>query len=262
MTPSSRTSRREVTVIAPVAEDAERQPLDHMRVGLCGWTVSMPAYVAKFDVVEVQHTFYEPPSDSLLARWRNRVPPGFEFTMKAWQMVTHESRSPTYRRLKQPLPEALHGQVGGFRMTPPVLDAWARTLECARVLNARAVLLQCPRSFTPTDDNVSRMRTFVGTVERPEGLLLWEPRGAWPSSLVAYLCADLGLVHVVDPMQGETMTPEHTYYRLHGTTGMRHVHTDGELRKVRDLVRGRPSPYVMFNNLGRAADASRFLLLE
>jgi uncharacterized protein YecE (DUF72 family) len=62
-------------------------------------------------------------------------------------------------------------------------------------------------------------------------------------------------------MQTETVTPEQTYYRLHGTTGMRHVHTDEELRRLRDLVDGRPSPYVLFNNLPRAGDAERFLAL-
>ena len=82
-----------------------------------------------------------------------------------------------------------------------------------------------------------------------------------PRQLLTELCAELDLVHVVDPMQTETVTPEQTYYRLHGTTGSRHVHTDDELRRLRDLVDGRPSPYVMFNNLPRAGDAERFLAL-
>jgi GNAT superfamily N-acetyltransferase len=79
--------------------------------------------------------------------------------------------------------------------------------------------------------------------------------------LLAELCAELDLVHVVDPMQTETVTPDQTYYRLHGTTGSRHVHTDDELRRLRDLVDGRPSPYVMFNNLPRTGDAERFRAL-
>ena len=77
-----------------------------VRVGLCGWKVSRSSYVRRFPVVEVQHTFYEPPADAVLARWRTRVPASFEFTIKAWQVVTHESNSPTYGRLKHPLPEA------------------------------------------------------------------------------------------------------------------------------------------------------------
>ena len=230
-----------------------------MRVGLCGWTVSQASYVRLFSLVEVQHTFYDPPPDGLLARWRGGVPPGFEFTMKAWQLITHESGSPTYRRLKQPLADSARGQVGAFRSTTPVFAAWNRTLECARVLRATAVLLQCPRSFRPTADNVSRLRTFLSAVERPDARLLWEPRGAWPPSLISELCRDLDLVHVVDPMQTETVTPKQTYYRLHGTTGPRHVHTRDELRRLRDLVDGRPSPYVLFNNMPRVGDAERFL---
>jgi len=62
-------------------------------------------------------------------------------------------------------------------------------------------------------------------------------------------------------MQSETVTPKHTYYRLHGTSGLRHVHTNDELRRLRDLVDGRPSPYVMFNNLPRAGGGERFLAM-
>jgi uncharacterized protein YecE (DUF72 family) len=232
-----------------------------VRVGLCGWTMSQAAYVRRFPLVEVQHTFYDPPPDAVLARWRAAVPPRFEFTMKAWQLITHESGSPTYRRLRRPLPEEARGQVGAFRLTAPVLAAWQRTLECAHVLRATAVLLQCPKSFRPTPENVARMRAFLSAVERPDAALLWEPRGAWPAPLLAELCRDLDLVHVVDPMQTETVTPERTYYRLHGTTGTRHVHSDEELRRLGDLVAGRPTPHVLFNNMPRAADAARFLAL-
>ena len=232
-----------------------------VRVGLCGWTVSQASYVRRFRLVEVQLTFYEPPANAVLERWRAQVPADFEFTIKAWQVVTHESGSPTYRRLKQPLPDSARGQVGAFRTTTPVLAGWQRTLECARLLRATAVLLQCPRSFRPTADNVGRLRAFLTQVERPAGRLLWEPRGDWPTHLLTELCAELDLVHVVDPMQTETVTPDQTYYRLHGTTGSRHVHTDDELRRLRDLVDGRPSPYVLFNNIPRPGDAERFLAL-
>src|SRR5687768_2259925 len=86
-----------------------------VRVGLCGWTIAMSTYVRRFPLVEVQHTFYDPPADRLLARWRAQAPGRFEFTMKAWQLVTHESGSPTYRRLRRPLPEDHRGEVGAFR---------------------------------------------------------------------------------------------------------------------------------------------------
>lgn len=187
------------------------------------------------------------------------MPADFEFTIKAWQWVTHESTSPTYRRLKRPLLEEHRGQLGAFRSTSAVLQAWDRTLECARVLRATAVLLQCPKSFRPTAENVARMTAFLSTVPRPKGRLLWEPRGQWPTSLLDEICRDHRLVHVVDPMHNETVTPEQTYYRLHGTSGPRHVHTAQELRRLYDLVIDRESPYVLFNNMPRVVDAERFL---
>jgi len=228
-------------------------------VGLCGWTVAQSRYVREFTLLEVQQTFYEPPTDVLLEKWRSTVPSSFEFTMKAWQVVTHEGTSPTYRRMKHELPPESRAQLGGFRLTEPVLRGWERTLQCARILGASAVLLQCPRSFTPTTDHVSRMRAFLETVQRPDAQLIWEPRGNWPDALLAELCRDLELVHAVDPMQRDTVTPDHTYFRLHGTSGSRHVHSDDELRRLRDLVDGRPSAYVLFNNLPRVGDAERFV---
>ncbi|MEA2519462.1 MAG: hypothetical protein QOF49_1542 [Chloroflexota bacterium] len=237
--------------------------MTEIRVGLCGFSIAVDGYVREFPVVEVQQTFYEPPADRTLLRWRSAVPSSFEFTLKAWQLVTHERSSPTYRRLRRPLTEAERSQVGGFRTSPVVLEAWARTLACGRILGATAVLLQCPRSFVPTAVHVQRLRTFVGTVGREPGLrVLWEPRGPWPMDLVGELCEELDLVHVVDPFVGPTATPETPYFRLHGITGARHVYSDGELERLIGMVPSTDQPaYVLFNNIPRVADARRFVAL-
>lgn len=66
-----------------------------VKIGLCGSTMAMERYPLHFPVVEVQQTFYEPPSELLLRRWVAAMPPGFEFTLKAWQLITHASKSPT-----------------------------------------------------------------------------------------------------------------------------------------------------------------------
>jgi len=233
--------------------------MTEVRTGLCGFTMAFADYVREFRLVEVQQTFYEPPGDATLMRWRRQAPLRFEFTLKAWQLITHEASSPTYRRLRRPLSAEERRGCGSFRTTPVVLGAWGRTLECAALLRATAVLLQCPRSFKPTPENTDRMRAFFAAIPRPPAVrVLWEPRGPWPPDLVRALCHELDLVHVVDPLVDTTVTPEQTYFRLHGLTGARHVYTDAELAQVAALLPAAGTAYVLFNNLPRIGDARRF----
>jgi uncharacterized protein YecE (DUF72 family) len=232
-----------------------------VRLGLCGFTMAFDDYIREYSLVEVQQTFYEPPRDATMRRWRAQAPADFEFTIKAWQLITHDASSPTYRRLRTPMKGPDRPETGGFRTSPVVLRAWQRTLECAAILRATAILFQCPASFRPDDENIARMRTFFATVERPAGVrMLWEPRGPWPSDVVAEVCRDLHLVHVVDPFVSTTVTPEQTYFRLHGVTGARHVYTDAEVERLAEMLPDAPTypPYVLFNNLPRVDDARRF----
>jgi uncharacterized protein YecE (DUF72 family) len=241
------------------------RPGDHaIRIGLCGFTMSYEDYLHEYQLVEVQQTFYDPPRELTMRRWRAQAPSDFEFTIKAWQLITHDAASPTYRRLRTPLTAADRAAAGGFQLTPVVLRAWQTTLDCAALLRATAILFQCPASFRPTPENLDRMRAFFGSIYRPSGVrLLWEPRGPWPADVVAAACQQLGLVHVVDPFVSATVTPEQTYFRLHGTTGARHVYSDAELAQLAGMLPAAPSypAYVLFNNLPRIGDARRFRLI-
>ena len=109
-------------------------------IGCCGWAQAKTKYFAHFPVVELQSTFYEPPSVALARKWRSLAPAEFHFCMKAWQLITHTPTSPTYRRLKSRLSPAEHDLVGAFRPTDQVFLAWERTAEIAAALNARVVL--------------------------------------------------------------------------------------------------------------------------
>jgi uncharacterized protein YecE (DUF72 family) len=82
------------------------------RIGTSGWSYDhwrgvlyppglpphdrLSRYVAAFDTVEVNATFYRWPPDATFASWRRRLPAGFEFTVKAPRGLTHA------RRLDQP----------------------------------------------------------------------------------------------------------------------------------------------------------------
>lgn len=229
--------------------------------------MAMQRYPTHFPVVEVQQTFYEPPADALLQRWYDAMPARFEFTLKAWQLITHESKSPTYRRLKRALSSSERGSCGAFRDSAIVREALQRTLHCAKLLRARKVLFQSPASFRPEPENIARLRRFfrdVANNERPPNVrYFWEPRGkAWTerAPLAAELCAELELGYVVDPFVDPIPAGQApAYLRLHGVSGARHVYTDDELRRLASMTP--PGAYVFFNNIPRVGDAQRFVSL-
>lgn len=66
-----------------------------IKIGLCGFTIAMAEYPRRYPVVEVQQTFYQPPAEGVMSRWLAAMPAGFEFTIKAWQLITHPATSPT-----------------------------------------------------------------------------------------------------------------------------------------------------------------------
>ena len=52
-------------------------------------------YFSKFfNIVEVNSTFYNLPSEEIVINWYKRVPEGFRFIVKMWQKVTHELNDP------------------------------------------------------------------------------------------------------------------------------------------------------------------------
>jgi len=231
-----------------------------MKLGMCGFTIGAQAYYRQFRVVEVQQTFYDPPTPATLLRWRSDAPPDFEFTMKAWQVITHRATSNTYRRLRSEFPDAARAEAGGFRLNDTVLTAWLTTLDCALMLRATAILFQCPASFRPEHDNVNAMRRFFEAIDRPAGVrFVWEPRGPWPGDLVRDLCTDLDLIHAVDPFVRPSLTPEVIYWRLHGNRSHYANYTDDELRQIAEgLPNDDRDAYVLFNNIPRVQDVRRF----
>lgn len=49
-------------------------------------------YVTHFPTVEIDATFYATPRESVVAGWRQRTPPGFIFSAKFPQLITHEKK--------------------------------------------------------------------------------------------------------------------------------------------------------------------------
>jgi uncharacterized protein YecE (DUF72 family) len=232
-----------------------------VKLGMCGFTIGAAAYFKRFPVVEIQQTFYDPPALSTMEKWRAQAPDDFEFTMKAWQVITHRGTSSTYRRLKRPFSDRERAEAGEFHLNDTTLAAWATTLEAQRALRASAILFQCPASFKSTAQNVDAMRAFFAAIDRPKNVrLLWEPRGPWPDEVVRGLCEDLSLTHVVDPFIRPSLTPALRYWRLHGNKSAYASYTDDELRQIVAWIPRETDAltYVMFNNIPRVKDIARF----
>lgn len=227
-----------------------------IKVGCCGFPTAKDEYYRHFPVAEVQQTFYQPPRLSTLEKWRAEAPSGFEFTLKAWQLITHPARSPTYRRLREPVedPDA----AGSFQPTDTVRAGWERTRAAAGALGAAVVLFQCPASFTATDEHLANLRRFFRTIARDALTLVWEPRGDWPGALIGELCEELDLVHGVDPFRGLPVLGGRAYFRLHGRTGYRYRHDDSDLHRLAGWCGAYENGHVLFNNISMFEDALRF----
>ncbi len=222
-----------------------------VKVGCCGFPVSMREYFKRFEVVEVQKTFYKPPKPETAKKWREMARNSFEFTVKAFQVITHPPSSPTYRKAR------LKVENGGyFKPVSEVFDAWERTKEIAKVLRSKIVVFQTPRSFRESEENVRNMVEFFSSIDGGF-IFCWEPRG-WSSEKVREVCEELDLIHVVDPFVEESVYGELKYFRLHGFS-YRHRYSDDELKWLARKVSGGRECYTMFNNVHMLGDATRFI---
>jgi uncharacterized protein YecE (DUF72 family) len=240
-----------------IPEVACKKVTPALQVGTCGFGLVKEAYARAFSCVEIQHTFYQPPQIKTLERWRREMPSDFEFTLKAWQLITHDAKSPTYRRLKRKLSEAERQEVGYFRATAIVSEAWDITLASAKALGAKTILFQCPASFKQCEENISSMEKFFSSIDRQDLNLCWEPRGDWDAVVVRSICTTLRLCHVVDPLVGKTATPDKCYFRLHGRNGWSYQYETGELEELAAAL-SRKFGYVFFNNSKMTEDALKF----
>ena len=228
------------------------------RVGTCGFRRSKYEYADVLKCVEVQHTFYQPPMIKTLERSRAEMPDEFEFTLKAWQLITHAGSSPTYKRIRKKLTEKESEEAGSFKPTDTVWHGWETTLASAKALKARTILFQCPAKFTQSDENIANMRGFFKKIDRGDLNFAWEPRGPWDDKVVKKICKDLDLWHCVDPFDKRTVTPDECYYRLHGRTGWRYKYEEVELEELRYLLPEERLSYVFFNNIFMNEDAIAF----
>lgn len=230
-----------------------------VHVGCCGFPVARKSYYKTFKTVEIQQSFYQLPRAETAERWRLEAPRDFSFTLKAWQLITHEPTSPTYRRLRFKIASGKERHYGSFKPTEEVFAAWEATRRFALGLRAEMVLFQCPASFAPLERNKKNMARFFRGLRRDGLTLIWEPRGRWEDKEIMELCGELDLVHGVDPLKRPPLYGRLRYFRLHGMAGYRSRYDKRDLQRLREMCHG--EVYCFFNNSFMFEDAKRFLRL-
>jgi uncharacterized protein YecE (DUF72 family) len=233
-----------------------------LTVGCCGFGRAKSTYYHDFSAVEIQRTFYKLPNFGTAKKWRQEAPPDFVFTLKAWQLITHEPSSPTYRKAGIQIDPEQQNKYGGFRPTSQVWEAWEQTESIAEAAEAEVVLFQCPASFAPTGENIAHLREFFSAGRTSTATrkfrFAWEPRGEWPEETVRELCQELELIHCVDPLAATPLWGEPGYSRLHGLGGYRYRYTDEDLNRLKNILSADKGGYLFFNNISMYEDALRF----
>ena len=246
-------------------------------VGCCGFPMARSRYYRTFKTVEIQQTFYNLPTANTAMRWREEAPSDFIFNMKAWQVITHPPGSPTWRRLRSE-PPGNKKNYGLLKPTEENFSAWRRSLDIARILRARLIVLQTPPSFGYSDEHVNWVNIFFSraVIEANQlGVLVgWEPRGSWRDALetVKEIVCKHGVIHIVDPLRLDPVICEKQtvlYFRLHGLGGKevnyRYKYRDNDLvllaNKLSNYLethKDLEEVYVMFNNIYMLDDGIRF----
>jgi uncharacterized protein YecE (DUF72 family) len=279
-----------------------------VRVGTCSWTDAtlvnetdwyprrrmtaaerLAYYAAHFPIVEVDSTFYFPPTPELAATWVARTPPGFVMNVKAWSLFTGHATNP------QSLWPDLQSAVRPERRDRPRLyvghlepaaieECWARFHHALGPLHRAgrlgAVLFQYPPWFAPSGrsraaiaEAAARMTPYrvcvefrnarwLAPAETERTLAHLEATG------VAFVCVDepQGFASSVPPVVATTS--DLAVVRLHGrnaATWERHAGTAAErfayrysdeelaewVPRVSELARGATEVHVLFNNCYR-----------
>lgn len=242
-----------------------------VHVGCCGFCMARSKYYLNFNVVELQETFYDLPDIDKLSRYKLEAPQHFVFTMKAWQAITHPLDSPTWKKARFAPDKSLSDKYGFLRPTKEVFEAWEKTVEVAKALNVKVIVVQTPPSFGYTEKNYRNAVEFFSTVDVGDLVIGWEPRGTWIQHLdkVADIISRFNsVVHVVDPLKLlPAVDKPIAYFRLHGLglgdVNYGYKYTDKDLENLCGVVRrvliGNKDVYVMFNNVYMAQDAARFI---
>lgn len=236
-----------------------------VRIGTAGWRIpkelrdrfpdwgdrtQLWGYARVLDAVEINKTFYKLPMASTIEKWRDRVPSGFRFALKAPRAVTHDRR---LEETDEPLAE--------------FLDRASRLADRLGVL-----LFQLPPSLEFDREVAGRFLRELR--ERHRGAVVLEARHeSWFRPGPEELLAEHGVGRVAaDPPRADGdgipgAHPEEAYFRLHGTPDTyRSPYRGGDLdpweRRVREAAGSASEVWCVFDNTAEGEGTADALALR
>ncbi len=240
-------------------------------VGTCGYSWYKPpsnwkekyksklqAYSDFFPVGEINRTFYKLPMVKTAERWKREAFNDFEFTLKAWQALTHPVSSPTWKKNNN-LTESQKENFGYLRPNYDVIDAWKKTRKIVDALGADICVIQTPGSFDCSVQHEENIHQFLNSIDREDIAIAWEPRGNWKENedKVKDICNEHEIIHVVDLMRKRPLSSHPiSYIRLHGLNqdeyNYNYDYSQEEIEelseRLNELAENKEKVYCMFNN--------------
>jgi len=195
-------------------------------------------YASQFPLVEVDSTYYYPPSERNAELWIERTPPDFTFNVKAYSLLTNHPTKPNslYADIRETLPAETLEKRSLYREKLPdeaVAEVWQRFHDALMPLHSAgklgAVLFQFPQWFVISRKNKSyieecaeRLRDFRVAVEfRHETWLSERNReetlGFLEQHDLPYVCVDMpqGFDSSLPPI-AEATAKDLSMVRFHG----------------------------------------------
>ena len=241
-------------------------------VGTCGFPSRKELIFENLDAVEIQETFYNPIGERRIETLLSLKPKGFTYTVKAWQVITHEFSSPTWKRLRK-RPEGTIENYGSLKPTKENFSALQVSIDIASRLNAPVLVLQTPpgmRCENRWNEIGEFFRRAISMAKNNGIIIAWEPRGECKkhrksmeiaSMLELVLVNDIGREEPIVNKVGEKLV---IYSRLHGIGGKEvNYKYKYKLEDLEDMARKLTRvrydiAYVLFNNIYMVEDAIRF----
>lgn len=240
-------------------------------------------YAANFPLVEVDSTYYFPPSEHNSKLWADRTPPGFVFDVKAFSLLTQHPTKPTALPKEHRPPEPANKNVYAKDLDKAVIDdVWNRFVQALMPLydagKLGAVLFQFPQWFPIGKRNKAyileakarteplritvefRNKTWMSEDNRAETLDFLTSYG------LPYVCVDMpqGFTSSIPPVVAATSDLAVLRFHGHNDTEWEsgsvarrfaYLYSDDELRqwapKLEELAQQAASTHVLMNNCHR-----------